>query len=54
MGKQELLEKYKEYRTCCLIHTRCMGYYRPTAYFNTGKQSEYKQRVFYKVKTLEF
>lgn len=50
MGKQELLDKYKEYRTSCLIHTRCMGYYRPVSSMNTGKQSEFKQRVFYKVK----
>lgn len=54
MGKQELLDKYKEYRTSCLIFSRTMGYYRPVTFMNTGKQSEFKQRVFYKVKTLEF
>lgn len=54
MGKQELLEKYKEYRQPVETWTRVMGYMRNVKSFNTGKQSEFKQRVFFEVKTLEF
>lgn len=50
MGKQELLEKYKNERTHVEVWTRVMGYMRNVNSFNVGKQSEYKQRVFYKVK----
>lgn len=34
-------------RTLCECWTRCMGYYRPAAFFNKGKQSEYKERVWF-------
>lgn len=54
MGKQELLEKYKEYRQPVETWTRVMGYMRNVKSFNVGKQSEFKQRVFFEVKTLEF
>ena len=54
MGKQELLDKYKESRTSCLVFSRTMGYYRPVTFMNTGKQSEFKQRVFYKVKNTDY
>lgn len=54
MGKQELLDKYKNERTPVEAWTRVMGYMRNVKSFNVGKQSEFKQRVFYKVKTLEF
>lgn len=29
----------------CEIWTRVMGYYRPKAAFNTGKQGEYEERI---------
>ena len=35
-------------RTKCEIWTRVMGYYRPTAYWNKGKQQEHKDRKYYK------
>ena len=46
----EFLEKHKEERQKALTWTRCMGYYRDTSSFNSGKQSEFLERVFYKVK----
>lgn len=52
MGKKEFLEKYKEQRQVACIWTRCMGYYRNTESFNTGKQSEFRQRVFFDVKEI--
>lgn len=50
MSRSELLEKYNDSRTPCLIYTRCMGYYRPTNSYNIGKKAEFKQRVFFTVK----
>ena len=34
-------------RQKCEIWTRVMGYYRPTSFFNPGKQSEQKERVHF-------
>lgn len=51
MGKSEFLEVYNLDRQKCEIWTRVMGYYRNTQSFNCGKKSEFKQRVFYTVKT---
>lgn len=34
-------------RTLCECWTRCMGYYRPASFFNKGKQSEYKERLWF-------
>lgn len=34
-----------EERTPCEVWTRVMGYHRPVASFNTGKQGEYAERV---------
>lgn len=59
MGKKSLLEKYQEERVKCDQWTRVMGYYRPAvsidrttnttgSSFNLGKQSEFKERVFFK------
>jgi anaerobic ribonucleoside-triphosphate reductase len=45
MQKQELLEKYDEKRTKCIVYTRVMGYHRPVESFNIGKKGEHKQRV---------
>ena len=42
---QEILAKNEKLRTKPLVYTRTMGYYRPTEYFNTGKQGEVKERV---------
>lgn len=38
-----------EERTPCEVWTRVMGYHRPTSSFNPGKQSEFKERKWYKV-----
>lgn len=35
-------------RQACEIWTRVMGYHRPVASFNPGKQSEYAERKFFK------
>ncbi len=35
----------QEERTKCEVWTRCMGYYRPTSFFNPGKQAEHEERV---------
>jgi anaerobic ribonucleoside-triphosphate reductase len=32
-------------RQACEVWTRVMGYYRPVAFFNTGKKGEYHERV---------
>lgn len=35
-------------RTPCEVWTRVMGYHRPVAAFNPGKQSEHRERVFFR------
>lgn len=47
MNDQEILEKYKDSRTNCEVWTRVMGYFRPFSGFNKGKQSEFKERVWF-------
>lgn len=47
MTEQELLEKYKDKRQKCEVWTRVMGYYRPLSGYNKGKQSEFKERVWF-------
>jgi hypothetical protein len=34
-------------RQPCEVWTRVMGYHRPVASFNRGKQSEFAERVFF-------
>lgn len=34
-------------RTPCEVWTRVMGYHRPVASFNTGKQGEHVERRFF-------
>lgn len=46
----EFLKEHAQERTKTEIWTRCMGYYRNTDSFNTGKQSEFKERKFFSVK----
>lgn len=36
-----------EERQPCEIWTRVMGYHRPVASFNTGKQGEFNERRFF-------
>lgn len=35
-------------RTRCEVWTRVMGYHRPTSSFNTGKQGEFQERLFFR------
>ena len=35
-------------RQRCEIWTRVMGYHRPMASFNTGKQGEFHERVYFR------
>lgn len=37
----------QEKRQPCEVWTRVMGYHRPVASFNAGKQSEHRQRRFF-------
>lgn len=35
-------------RQPCEVWTRVMGYHRPMASFNTGKQGEFHERVYFR------
>ena len=35
-------------RQRCEVWTRVMGYHRPVASFNIGKQGEHRERVFFR------
>lgn len=37
-------------RTKCEVYSRVVGYLRPVDQWNEGKQSEFKQRMTYKMK----
>lgn len=50
MGKTEFLEKYSNERQPVEVWTRVMGYLRNVRSFNTGKQSEFRERVFFDLK----
>ena len=39
------VELSNDERQQCEVWTRVMGYYRPVAFFNTGKKGEYHERV---------
>jgi len=41
------IELADEERQPCEIWTRVMGYHRPIASFNQGKQSEFAERVYF-------
>ncbi|ABK82422.1 hypothetical protein Q4Y15_000940 [Campylobacter fetus] len=45
MRKEEILAKFKDKRTKCVVYTRVMGYHRPVESFNLGKQGEHKERI---------
>ena len=38
----------------CEVYSRIVGYFRPIHRWNIGKKQEYKDRVSYKIKNLEF
>ncbi|MBE6447092.1 MAG: hypothetical protein E7015_01215 [Alphaproteobacteria bacterium] len=41
------VELKEEERQRCEVWTRVMGYYRPTSFFNVGKQGEHEERVHF-------
>ncbi len=41
------IELRDEERTRCEVWTRVMGYHRPVAAWNPGKQSEHAERCYY-------
>jgi len=47
MKTNEVLEKFKEKRTKCIVYTRVMGYHRPVESFNIGKKGEHEERKFF-------
>jgi anaerobic ribonucleoside-triphosphate reductase len=42
-----MIELTNEERQVCEVYTRVMGYHRPVAYFNVGKQAEHRERKFF-------
>lgn len=46
--RKTITEIPQEKRQQCEVWTRVMGYHRPVASFNAGKQSEHRQRRFFK------
>ncbi len=50
-ASESVKEKGKELeRTKCEIYSRVVGYYRPVAQWNDGKQSEFADRIPYEPK----
>ncbi|SDY13411.1 Anaerobic ribonucleoside-triphosphate reductase [Allochromatium warmingii] len=43
----DTLELKTEDRTPCEVWTRVMGYHRPVAAFNVGKQAEHAERCYF-------
>ena len=48
MDKEQYLKDHPEQRQKCEIWTRVMGYHRPISQWNDGKQSEAKERKYFK------
>lgn len=48
MPTEPILLKEEE-RTRCEVWTRVMGYHRPVSGWNPGKQSEHRERRYFKV-----
>ncbi|MDC7703211.1 anaerobic ribonucleoside-triphosphate reductase [Vogesella indigofera] len=47
MQNRQAIELKDEERTRCEVWTRVMGYHRPVASFNTGKQGEFHERCHF-------
>jgi hypothetical protein len=45
--QQPVIELDQARRTRCEVWTRVMGYHRPVTSFNTGKQGEFNERLFF-------
>ena len=48
MSEQKADELSEDERQPCEVWTRVMGYHRPVASFNTGKQGEHAERRFFR------
>ena len=48
MDKEKYLAEHSGQRQKCEIWTRVMGYHRPISQWNDGKQSEAKERKYFK------
>ena len=46
--REEGIELSENERTRCEVWTRVMGYHRPVASFNIGKQGEHNERQFFR------
>ncbi len=46
-GEHAFCPKCTDHKQACEVWTRVMGYYRPVSQFNRGKQSEFKERLFF-------
>ncbi len=49
----DLVELKDEERTVTEVWTRVMGYFRPTNFFNIGKQAEHRERVYFDEKKVQ-
>lgn len=47
MTYEEILKENESKRQPVECWTRVMGYFRPVSHFNKGKQSEFKERVWF-------
>lgn len=47
----DFLKEHEHERTKTQVWSRVMGYMRNVASFNAGKQSEFKERTFFAVKS---
>ena len=45
--EQATYEIENDERTRCEVWTRVMGYHRPVANFNAGKQAEHQERTYF-------
>lgn len=47
MTDKEILQANQDERQPVECWTRVMGYFRPVSHFNKGKQSEFRERVWF-------
>lgn len=52
MDKKQYLTEHPEQRQKCEVWTRVMGYHRPISQWNDGKQSEARERKYFKESTI--
>ncbi len=51
--RNERLKAYESERTRCEVYSRIVGYLRPVAQWNAGKNEEFKDRKTYDQQTAE-